>query len=106
GQPGAGITRPAGRRVRRADRVRRPIRRSSFRRTCPAPPAMREPTVVITDLYATYPAEAVEVLERAGVAIINAEASSTDAMKAILEGDGLIVGWFPMTAEVIAKLSR
>ena len=37
---------------------------------------MREPTVVITDLYATYPAEALEVLERAGVAIINAEALS------------------------------
>ena len=70
---------------------------------------MREiggPMIVLTDGAADYPPEGMDALARSGVAFLDAEAAGGEPMWWARDADALLVMWFPVTSEVIARLRR
>lgn len=64
------------------------------------------PRIVITDRAAHFTDASREMLARSGVSFADAETAGGDPMRWIRNAEVLLVTWFPVTADVVAQLSR
>jgi D-3-phosphoglycerate dehydrogenase len=64
------------------------------------------PNIVLTDLVANYPPEALEALTASGIPFVDADTAGGDARDWIREAEILLVTWYQVTAEIIQQLQR
>jgi phosphoglycerate dehydrogenase-like enzyme len=66
----------------------------------------RPPKIVLTDLVADYPPEALEALNASGIPFVDADAAGGDPRDRIADAEVLLVTWYNVSAEVIEGLRR
>jgi D-3-phosphoglycerate dehydrogenase len=69
-------------------------------------PAANPPRIVLSGLVADYAAEALDTLSQSGVSFVNADAAGGDPLDAMIEAEVIMVAFFKVTADVIARLKR